>query len=923
MTVIDSENQTIKPAETGLLLTAPKGDLSLKHVLTQPFEPIASNHLQFDKTAPTEWLKLEVSNTSGKPLTYYLSTTSSADYCDVYLMQNAKLVSRVHGGALVPVRERSYQKHLQDPYIPIVFPPGKSDVYIRLESKRELALQHRDIQDIVLIGAKSFAKITGRNTYVDGMMFGACIIILIFSLLLFFISRERIYLQTFLMLFILSLYPFSALGYLLKFFLADFPEPETYIDYILGNLGAVAIVFTSVRYLKLKEYAPKTARWIYIFVSMQLLLFIPLFFSGTVYKIWLLITAIAVFFLFYGVYKSMRAKYRLSYYYLAGLLTLSVMFFIFLFRWFGWISYETFIKLYNGQLFVAGFGFFLLLGLTDRFFQIRREALEKQIAGERAIRKAEEEKTLLVEEQKRELERKVAERTAEIAKKNRQLQKLNEIKSRFFANISHEFRTPLTLIVGPVENYLKTGKTQLSVEELSSILENAHQLLNLINQLLDLAKAETGKLDLNEEPVHVASFINECVQSFLPFAETKSISIKTIFDDNRLTTSFDPEKMRQVLNNILKNALKFSPKNSVVSIETFVRKNRLHIEIADEGRGIPDDQKKKVFERFYQYEGQTIAEGTGIGLAIAKEFVEIHGGTIRIEDNHPRGTTFIIEIPLQDSPTSFSPEIKEVHCPKAQEFKRMDRHKPSLLIVEDHHQIRHYIKSCLENEYRFYEAENGKIGIEMARERLPDLIISDIMMPETDGLELIRVLKNDVSTSHIPIILLTARGALEDKIAGLEHGADDYLVKPFNKEELEARVRNLLDNRKRLREAFRKNVLGSSELSGLSLQDQQFLTLAEKAILDHLTDETYDIEAFSKTMLINRTTLFRKLKALTGQSPSQYIRSIRLKKAVQLMKETAMPVNEIAYAVGFGSPAYFTKSFKEQFGATPTEFNWE
>jgi len=533
------------------------------------------------------------------------------------------------------------------------------------------------------------------------------------------------------------------------------------------------------------------------------------------------------------------------------------------------------------------------------------------------------------------LEQEVHKRTEKITEQSHKLQEqanalkaLDQAKSRFFANISHEFRTPLTLIIGPTKAQLgKKGNNAGLTSNLETVLSNANQLLDLINQLLDLAKSENGQLELELVRVEIKPFLFKQVQSFLSMAETKGIQL-ILQGVEDFDAVLDVQKIQRVFDNILYNALKFSPEQSEIIINAFEKEGNCVIEIIDQGAGIPADQRDNIFKRFYQLSHKDTTEGSGIGLALAKEYVLLHGGKIQVENNMPIGTKFSVVIPDasnrvgRNEPVAIwegaaLPKPPESTQPRAQASKIREK-ELSILIVEDHEGVRGFIKSSFDENYQVYEAADGQAGLQTAKEVIPDLIISDVMMPKTDGVSMTKQLKENMLTSHIPIILLTAKASLENKIEGLDTGADDYLTKPFESEELVARVNGLISNRTNLREIYSKALVTPEDKSTLPMIEQRFLNLAEQDIRQNLKMEDYDVQQLSKALKIERTTLYRKLKALTGLNPTLFIRTIRLKKGKELLESNQMTISEVAFAIGFSSSEYFSKMFKKQYGSSPS-----
>ncbi|MBK7377950.1 MAG: response regulator [Ignavibacteriales bacterium] len=543
--------------------------------------------------------------------------------------------------------------------------------------------------------------------------------------------------------------------------------------------------------------------------------------------------------------------------------------------------------------------------------------------------------------------------------KLREREETDKMKSRFFANISHEFRTPLTLILGPSESIIQDSNQEEIKKRANTIKRNANGLLDLINQLLDLSKLEAGKLKLKASESNIVPFIKGITMSFESVAERKDITLKVKSSSDKIELFFDKEKVITIMTNLLSNAFKFTPEGGEITVSVKpssflplvkgeLKGDSVEIKVRDTGIGISEEELPKLFDRFYQVDNSQTREheGTGIGLALTKELVELHKGKISVTINPGAGTEFTIELPtgnkhLKDeeiieetlilTPIERGKNLVEINETDSSHFDRLsvtkndgeaNEDKNIVLIVEDNTDVREFIKDSLGNEFEIAEAANGEQGIRKAEKIIPDLIISDIAMPVMDGIELSRRLKNDEKTSHIPIILLTAKSGQESKIEGLETGADDYLTKPFATKELQIRIKNLINIRRKLQEKYGSKDFVTpkrGEEKKLSNLEEKFMNKVIEVIEHHLSEEDFSIEQFGKEVGMSRVQLHRKLKALSGKSASNYLRSVRLNKAKQMIEEEKGNISEIAYSVGFSSPQYFTRCFKEEFGYPPSE----
>ena len=512
-----------------------------------------------------------------------------------------------------------------------------------------------------------------------------------------------------------------------------------------------------------------------------------------------------------------------------------------------------------------------------------------------------------------------------------QIKKIDKIKSEFFANVSHEFRTPLQLILAP----LQKNQNQISPVDIDLMTRNAKRLLRLVNQLMDLAKMEGGLVKPDMKDVAVFRFVRELADSFSPLAEAKAISYQIDILDCDSVFLIDPDKLDKIVYNLLSNAFKFTPYGGTVSIGLMVNDDNLCLKVWDTGIGIPEHYQEKVFNRFFQIDSSQTRqhEGTGIGLAITKEFVELLKGTISVQSDHERGSTFSVKLPVcctsSDSGYVKSPAVevfnREVYHASSQ-MEHLDTvavdsdELPLVLIVEDNIDLLRYVKTELSDQFNIIEAKNGEDGLSLARKKIPDLIITDIMMPVMDGITLIKNIKEDDCTNHIPIILLTARDDGETKIKGFETGAEQYLVKPFEIGELSARMKSLLEQRERLRKKYSQEFTLQPTEVKLENKDMIFLDKVIKIVEQNISSEDFAIEDLQKEIGMSRMQLHRKLKALTSQSTGDFIRSIKLKRAAQILRQPGIQIAEAAYLSGFNHTSYFSKCFKQQFGILPSEY---
>jgi signal transduction histidine kinase/DNA-binding response OmpR family regulator/streptogramin lyase len=525
------------------------------------------------------------------------------------------------------------------------------------------------------------------------------------------------------------------------------------------------------------------------------------------------------------------------------------------------------------------------------------------------------------------------------------VRELDRLKIKFLTNLSHDFRTPISLIMGPVDQLIVDERTDNKLNKLQMIRRNARRLLNLVNQLLYFRKMEEHELKLQVSTGEFVSFVREASDSFRDFAERKHIQFEFRSGLSRLDALFDHDKMERILFNLLSNAFKFTLEGGTVLVELQEMPNpanNVHqwvtLTIKDSGIGIPAEKREQIFERFFQHTTTpaVINQGTGIGLSITEEFIRMHGGTIDVNSEPGQGSTFTVQLPLtpvMETAAALPPALPEATTPVEEEMtaatadipavlpdSSVGSSLPLVLLVEDNEDFRFYLKDNLRTHYKILEASNGKEGWQKALANHPQLIVSDITMPEMDGISLVQKLKADKRTGHIPVILLTALTAEEQQIAGLETGANDYITKPFNFEVLHAKIRNLLHLNDTLKNTYTRQIKVLAPEVMVESADEKLLSRITSYLEENLTDSQLSVERLSKEVGMSRSTLYNKLLELTGQTPVEYIRSYRLDKAASLLEKSDITIAEIAYQVGFSTPNYFARSFKTRFNMLPSEF---
>jgi signal transduction histidine kinase/ligand-binding sensor domain-containing protein/DNA-binding response OmpR family regulator len=544
----------------------------------------------------------------------------------------------------------------------------------------------------------------------------------------------------------------------------------------------------------------------------------------------------------------------------------------------------------------------------------------------------------------------------------KKLKELDKMKSHFFANISHEFRTPLTLIIGPIKNIMAEPHMGKLRQDLSIMLRNAMRLQKLINQLLNLSKIESGKMKLQLKKENIIPMIRGYLQSFESLAKQKNINLHFYSDDEAIHMYADKDKIEKILANLLSNAFKYTGNGGDITLSVYEKVDPgesttahpsgecVTLTITDTGIGIDKDKLPYIFDRFFQvsddYDGGQ--SGTGIGLALVKELVKAHKGEIQVESEIGKGTTFTITLPKNESLfskdefiridteseednnktlTDIEPVDSDYSLIDDKKFTPSDENAHRLLIVEDNRDMRYYIRGFFFNDYQILEAKDGEEGLQLAFEYIPDIIISDVMMPKMSGYEFSRNIKSDERTSHIPIILLTARASKESRMTGLKTGADDFIIKPFDGDELKIRVENLVEQRKKLQNHVRRKIeLLETSLSYINTDniipsmDEQFLEKTLKVTAEKYSDPEFNVERLSADIGMSRVQLYRKFNALTGNTAVEFIRSYRLDRASELLIKRTGSVAEISYDVGFSSPSYFSECFKNKFGLLPSDY---
>jgi signal transduction histidine kinase/ligand-binding sensor domain-containing protein/CheY-like chemotaxis protein/AraC-like DNA-binding protein len=595
-------------------------------------------------------------------------------------------------------------------------------------------------------------------------------------------------------------------------------------------------------------------------------------------------------------------------------------------------------------------GFTLLFMIRTRMIKHQKMELEKLVAErtrELQLQKSKvESKNLELEKQKQEILR----QRDQVEIMTRKVHEADQMKLRFFTNISHEFRTPLTLILGPVEKMLNSSFREEIQEQLSLVHRNALRLLRLVNEIMDFRKIETGRMKLRVTHNDLSAFVHDIYFSFNELAKRQKITYSFVCRHAEIAGWFDRDKVEKILFNLISNAFKFTPPGGEISVsvdeeerlfdEVSSPKKYSIITVSDNGRGITRENLEQIFERFYQVEGNSSQawQGSGVGLSLTKNLLDIHYGNIHVTSEKWQGTTFTVAIPIEKDNYNTNEIVDSLHAENnfiaplnslsdwQSETKKSDNKntgttkKTTVLIVEDNADVRLYIKNEIGNTYNVLEAENGAEAVLIAKKHHIDLVVSDIMMPVMDGLELCKHLKTNLDTSHIPVILLTARTTDDYKLKGLETGADDYVFKPFNAIVLSARIKNLIETRKLLKQRFSQDIFLTPKDVTVTSPDEKFLTKALDIVEKNISDSDFNVDKLVEEIGMSRSVFYRKLKNLIGQSANDFIKTIRLKRAAQMLRQNKLTISEVSYEAGFSDPQYFSKCFHKHFGKTPSQF---
>lgn len=854
------------------------------------------------------WIKLEIENhyTYKEGYVEWMLHFSRAwSTVEVYFTDLDQTSQVRKSGLFTPISERIFKAALRENLVKFPLAEGQNtNVYIRLRSDRVDIPPNLSIElSPAEIYMKKFKQKRQQNAFFIGFVW----MMTLLSIVFFFQTWGKVYLFYSLYLIGVSTYASYVEGDLPdKLIPALFPDHPQYIFFVklVVYLAMVGYLLFLRSFLNLKEMLP---RWDKIF-NVTIWMAIPLLLLDAFLMVQYDFSSIIPdrVTLSYGIYFAifnllfLRSLYltkdRRANFIIVGIAAMSV-----------GIILMVIARLRSPEFSVAH----LELGIIIEILAFTLGLAYRQKLTERERFKAhyELEKSQFIQKQEQ--------------AESERLRELDELKNRLYTNITHEFRTPLTVIMGMAN--------EIDDERIKRLINrNSNNLLRLINQILDLSKLESGKMSLNLAQGDIISYLQYLTESFLSAAEAKQIRLSFYPEVPTLKMDFDEEKIQLIVYNLLSNAIKFTPIGGKIIFHARTSKTegkqQLQLKVQDSGAGIPAEHLPFIFDRFYQVDNPNVTNqgGTGIGLALTKELIEFMGGEISVHSEEGQGSLFSFFLPIENNASTNEGSWKAIAVveePQAAPSSLADTHfsllddRPLLLIIEDNADVIEYIERLLEKTYHVRSVRNGKDGIDEALRLIPDIIVSDIMMPGKNGFEVCDYLKNNSRTSHIPIILLTAKTAKEEQVRGLRYGADAFLTKPFHKEELLVRLQKLIELRQKLQSHYLKDEKGLTTPS----KEEQFLSTLRACIEKHMDDSDLSVNDLCRAVQLSHAHLYRKLKALTNLTPVQFIRYIRLRKAKTLLETTAMNISEIAYAVGFSDPNYFSRIYHKEMGITPTE----
>ena len=895
--IVLSEDQKIPKNITSSIeiLKDSTGKLTLEQVAAMNFKKSPKDHIVFPYSDDVFWVRFSLKNTNATNKDWILVWTNPlVEQLDIYISDTTGQKFS-HKRQKILTIEKEKKLIDQDPNFTVDLSPNqRKNIYVKVTSKRGhyMTLRLHSEKTYYKSKLESFAG----QSFFNGLVIFRLFLVLTLSLFIINNFAFRLYsLHT-------VIKTFAFWGYLniAGPWFTDDPDVAKKIDFLFYNSvtlgGGIFVYFTQVKgkFSKIHTIIAMSIIGLTIFES------IIVFVDYQWYWLKLGVYSIIISAIYFsGLYLySIVKKIAIEKYYAIPFILGMISYALLYIRLLGWIEYEPVYSiaylLFLGEIFV----FVIFLGGI--------------------FRSAEQKLNFSIEQ-------------------NSRLKELDNLKTSFFANISHEFRTPLTLILSP----LKDLRREFPERDIFRVMQqNAERLLALINQLLDLSKLEAGKMDMQLQRSDLAQFLNYLFASFESLGQNKKILFQYEQSQVSYIADFDQDKIEKVVTNLLSNAFKFTPPNGRVQVRVDYQKTQLLLKVQDFGIGIDPQRLPRIFDRFYQADSgdNRTYEGTGIGLALVKELVQVMKGSIHVESKVGEGSVFTVMLPMLEDTTTPQVQVTgSINMPKEQALlveelpieTLINEGKEVLLIVEDNPELRAYIREIFAPHYYLLEASDGQEGLEKAIEELPDVVICDLMMPRLDGFGFCKAMKNNELTNHIPIVMLTAKATLTDRLEGLELGADDYLSKPFDREELQVRVRNLIKQRQILLQKYTKNKASKlAEKSQMEeetalknrINDEQFMQRCHEVLMQHLGESGFDVERFAETMNVSAVQLRRKLKASTGQGVIEYLRNFRLEKAAEMLANKTETVSEVAYKVGFESLSYFSKMFLEKFGKNPSEW---
>ncbi len=894
--------------------------LSLSEVQKQSFSPVKTDNFRIPFSNHTYWYRLTLKNEGADEEKWFLSwDNNTMERVDFFISESGtdRTYHKMAGGAFVAQEQRKYLGTI--PYFAFQLADSQQKtIYLRARTQRG-----QRVRVILYRGSTFFqqqAKGEGRSGFISGLI---ALRLFYMILLAFFAVRERVFRAYSIMLVIRSM-GFWGLTGDLGSFLTNAPFLAALINFNAYHIIPIAYVIATKALLPIGRFPPYVRYLLngitLLVIGLSVAIVVDYRWYWLLASTWLVLFSQGVVLLLYAI--SMFRRYPIDWYYSVPFLMGLISYFFWQMSLLGilnapWV-FKTSSLLFIGEIFVFG----LFLGKIIRNYERVKTVAQQKLEFTQA--------------------------------QTEKLRELDTLKTNFFANISHEFRTPLTLLVGPLADFKKKYPAESLVPAMQ---RNVRRLHDLINQLLDLSKIEAGQLKPVLVRADLVKFLRPVLASFESLAQSRNILFHYQQNSQEKEAIFDPDKLEKIVTNLLSNAFKFTPDNGRIEVFADYSKQELLLTVRDYGIGIPAARLPHIFDRFYQVEAQDdyVQEGTGIGLSLVKELVGVLRGNIEVESELEQGSTFKVRLPI-DSQTWTGHPIRELEVSllpnlpeslgnevptgndlllqEAEPDQEVDHDgMPLLLVVEDNPDLRIYIRSIFEKKYRVIEATDGKRGLSNAREHIPDLVVCDVMMPRLDGFGFCKALKADFRTSHIPVIMLTAKATLDDRLEGLKLGADDYLTKPFDRQELSVRVQNLLKQRELLRQKYSQqmtepninsSVKDTEPVREYPVRDypvrDEFLEKAIEVVNEHLADSSFSIEEFCQAMQVSRTQLHRKLKALTGQNSTEFVRNFRLRHAAALLSAGELTVSEVAYQSGFESLSYFSKSFQELMGVPPSEW---